>query len=182
MDALHPPRDSDHHAAVFPPGELDTERIRLRPPAGSDIPALITLLRNEQTRAYLGGPLDVDEAARRAATFVDTPLVWALSRRVENTVIGMVAMRPRGNDLEVIYQLLPSYWGAGLAHEAVEALLAETLAPAGPMESVVAVTQRANERSRRLLDALSFTEEARFEEHGATQCLYRRSATTTDQW
>jgi RimJ/RimL family protein N-acetyltransferase len=169
--------DRPARRVVGTPDDLDTERLRLRPPTDNDVPALTALLQDEQTRAHLGGPLDLHEARRRAATFVGTPLVWTLSRHVESTVIGMVAMRPRADDLEVIYQLLPSYWGLGLAREAVEGLLAVTLAPVGPLESVVAVTQRANERSRRLLDALAFTEEAQFEEHGATQCLYRRSAT-----
>jgi RimJ/RimL family protein N-acetyltransferase len=60
--------------------------------------------------------------------------------------------------------------------EAFEATLAACNKAANWLSGLVAVTQEANARSRRLLEALGATLAERFVEWGESQVLYRLSA------
>lgn len=69
------------------------------------------------------------------------------------------------------YQFLPEHWGKGYAREAVGAVVARVLEGT---PSVVAVTQEANDRSRRLLEAVGLEHAESFVEWDAHQVLYRK--------
>ena len=67
---------------------------------------------------------------------------------------------------------MPEYWGQGFAFEAAKALLVwgwGTL----DVDSIIAVTQSANERSLRLLERLGFASDTEFEEYGELQTQMR---------
>jgi RimJ/RimL family protein N-acetyltransferase len=73
-----------------------------------------------------------------------------------------------GNELELGYLLLPTYWGQGYGTEAVAAVLGwieEVL----PGESIVLCTQAANHASVRLATRVGFQELERFIEFDAEQ-------------
>ncbi|MEU0086589.1 GNAT family N-acetyltransferase [Streptomyces sp. NPDC006274] len=99
-----------------------------------------------------------------------------MARRADGAVVGLVTVELGARDdgrTEVSYQLLPEHWGRGYGREAVAAAVAWARgdAPSGAPR-VVALTQQANLRSRRLLEALGATVEDMFVEWDEPQVLY----------
>lgn len=166
------------------PVELRTDRLVLRAVRENDAVVLGALLTDPQVRQFLGGPASEERVARGRREYPLTPGCWTVEHGgSDGAAVGLVTIgadhRCEGR-AEVSYQLLPAAWGQGLGREAVGAAVAwwRTVADAGPL---VAVTQRANTRSRRLLEGLGLVLlEDRLEEYGALQCLYTPLATEDD--
>lgn len=161
--------------AVPWPTSLATARLILRPVEAANIPAISRLWTDPQVRRYLGGPVDTDEVARRARGYVGAPGTFAVVSCADGTSLGLVTMTPdsaRDGQAEVSYLFLPEYWGHGYAREAVSAVVNWTLRVISPPPVVVAVTQEANDRSRRLLESIGMTLTASFIEFDAQQVMY----------
>ncbi|WP_078868548.1 GNAT family N-acetyltransferase [Streptomyces sp. NRRL B-1347] len=156
------------------PTTLATERLTLRPVARPDVPHAVRLWTDPQVRRHLGGPVPADVVRARERHCVGVPGAFAVVRH-DGEVLGLVVAEPDGHDgrTEVSYQLLPEHWGHGYAREAVHAVVAwagQAIRSAIP--GVVAVTQRANTRSRHLLDTLGATAADHFVAWGEPQVLY----------
>ncbi|WP_306324764.1 GNAT family N-acetyltransferase [Streptomyces venezuelae] len=151
-----------------------TERLLLRPVRPGDVPAVTRLWTDPQVRLHLGGPVTEQVVRIRQRRVVGAPGVHAVVRAADGVLLGIVTVEPEARDgeTEVSYQFLPEHWGHGYAHEAVAAVVEATLAGT---PSVVALTQEANHRSRRLLEAVGMTHVSSFVEYDAHQVLYRRS-------
>ena len=82
-------------------------------------------------------------------------LNWVI-RLPTSELIGYVqaTVRPNGR-AEIAYELSSTYWGRGLAHQSVQAMIAE-LVEHYQVRSVSAVLKRGNLRSLRLLERLGF--------------------------
>ncbi|MDX2295633.1 MULTISPECIES: GNAT family N-acetyltransferase [Streptomyces] len=158
-----------------PAAVLRTERLELRPVRSADVPAVTRLWTDPQVRRHLGGPV-IDSVVRiRQRRIVGAPGCHAVVRAEDGVLLGLVTVEAagRGGETEVSYQFLPEHWGSGYAREAVAAAVARVLETA---PSVVAVTQQANHRSRRLLEAVGLEHAESFVEWDAHQILYRRRA------
>jgi RimJ/RimL family protein N-acetyltransferase len=123
-------------------------------------------------RRYLGGTRQVRtlrQAARHRIAARGLFLVTA-----GGTQLGTVRLHPyaRTGETEVSYTFLPAHWGQGYAREAVTAVLSWGFADDPALPRIIAVTQEANERSRRLLTALGMRMVDRYEEFGAPQTVY----------
>jgi len=152
-----------------------TERLVLRPVSAGDIPAVTRLWTDPEVRRHLGGPV-LDSVIRiRQRRIVGAPGFHAVERTADGTVLGLVTLEEagRGGETEVSYQFLPEHWGQGYAREAVAAAVDRALMRT---PTVVAVTQEANVRSRRLLEAVGMAHAESFVEWDAHQVLYRRAA------
>ncbi|MFD7325939.1 GNAT family N-acetyltransferase [Streptomyces sp. NPDC059875] len=164
-----------NHSSTAPAGVvLTTERLLLRPVRARDVPAVTRLWTDPDVRFHLGGPV-VEQVVRiRQRRIVGAPGVHAVVRASDGTLLGLVTVEPaaRDGETEVSYQFLPEYWGQGYAREAVAAAVDRALETT---PSVVAVTQEANGRSRRLLEAVGMVHAASFVEFEAHQVLYRRT-------
>ncbi|WP_370138380.1 GNAT family N-acetyltransferase [Streptacidiphilus sp. EB103A] len=166
------------------PLELRTDPLVLRPVQERDAGVLGVLLTDPQVGRFLGGPAGDERVARGLREYPVTPGCWAIEPAGEDgAAVGLVTIgadhRCEGR-AEVSYQLLPAQWGKGLGKEAVGAAVAwwGTVAGAG---SLVAVTQRANTGSRRLLEGLGWVLlDDGLEEYGALQCLYTPVGTEDD--
>ncbi|GHE30450.1 GNAT family N-acetyltransferase [Streptomyces hydrogenans] len=158
-----------------PAAALRTERLELRPVRSADLPAVTRLWTDPEVRRHLGGPVIASVVRIRQRRIVGAPGFHAVVRAEDRAVLGLVTVEPAGHggETEVSYQFLPEHWGSGYAREAVAAAVARALET---VPSVVAVTQEANARSRRLLEAVGLEHEESFEEWGARQVLYRRRA------
>jgi RimJ/RimL family protein N-acetyltransferase len=69
----------------------------------------------EDTRAYLGFVQGGWDAA--------TEYTWAITRRGDDRLIGMIAARPRGFKCDLGYVLAPAHWGQGITAEAGRAVV-----------------------------------------------------------
>ncbi|MCV2460961.1 GNAT family N-acetyltransferase [Streptomyces sp. ICN988] len=81
---------------------------------------------------------------------------------------------------ELSYQPFPAACGEGLGREAVAAAVrwwTDAVPGGGPL---VAVTQKANRASGRMLEAIGMTVVEELDEHGARQCLYTHAGDQDD--
>ncbi|MFD9223133.1 GNAT family N-acetyltransferase [Streptomyces sp. NPDC060064] len=165
----------DAVVGVHWPASLTTARLVLRPIETSDVPAISRLWTDPEVRRHLGGPVAEDEVRVREQRCVAAPGAFSVVRRADGVVVGLVTVQPGARDgrTEVSYQLLPEYWGCGYAHEAVAASVDWALDEVPSVAAtVVAVTQEANRRSRRLLEGLGAVLVDTFVEWGEQQVLY----------
>jgi RimJ/RimL family protein N-acetyltransferase len=153
---------------------VETERVRLRPFADRDKPVIVAIETSPDVRRHLGGVVDDPGLADRIRDAVvgERPGAFCIADRESDIAIGRCSIGDGHGEREVGYELLPEWWGRGIATEAIEALLAWAWAH-GDDASLIAVTQSANEPSRRLLERLGFTFEREFEEFDAMQSQYR---------
>ncbi|MFC9341114.1 GNAT family N-acetyltransferase [Streptomyces sp. NPDC057020] len=153
---------------------LATERLLLRPVRAADVPAVTRLWTDPEVRRHLGGPVTEQVVRIRQRRVVGAAGVYAVVRTADDVLLGLVTVEPeaRAGETEVSYQFLPEHWGHGYAREAVAAVVEATLLGT---PCVVALTQEANHRSRRLLEAVGMTHVSSFVEYDAHQVLYRRS-------
>ncbi len=151
---------------------LATERLRLRMVADEDATFLVRLWTDPEVQRFLGGARQVGtlrQAARHRVAARGLFLVTA-----GGTQLGTVRLHPyaRTGETEVSYTFLPDHWGHGYAREAVGAVLRWGFEDDPVLPRIIAVTQEANERSRRLLSALGMRMADRYEEFGAPQTVY----------
>lgn len=170
-----PPRTTPGRTAVDWPVSLTTSRLTLRPVEQQDVPDAARLWTDPEVRRHLGGPVTEDVVRARSEQCAGAPGLFSVVRTADGAVLGLAVAEPDARDgrTEVSYQLLPAHWGHGYAREAVAAVVAwarEGVRSSAP--GVVAVTQRVNLRSTRLLEALGARETDTFVEWGEPQVLY----------
>ncbi|MBX9427183.1 GNAT family N-acetyltransferase [Streptomyces lateritius] len=168
-----PPHSAPAPVPAAAPETLGTGRLLLRPVRDSDLDAVTRLWTDPEVRRHLGGPVIESVIRIRRRRIVGAPGFHAVVRAEDGVFLGLVTVEPgaRGGETELSYQFLPEHWGRGYAREAVGAVVARTLEGT---PSVVAVTQEANHRSRRLLEAVGLEYAESFVEWDAHQVLYRR--------
>lgn len=115
------------------PHSLATERLALVPFAPAHLAFLHRLWTDAAVRRFLWDDRVIDRD--EAAAVIDSSLesfradgfgMWVLLREPERTSIGFCGLRRFGEPpvgIEVLYALLPSQWGTGLATEAARAVL-----------------------------------------------------------
>ncbi|MFJ9460792.1 GNAT family N-acetyltransferase [Kitasatospora sp. NPDC101447] len=156
------------------PTEFSSPRLLLRPVETADSQLLRILWTDPDVRRFLGGPVPADQLDRRLAD--------AASQRGHFTVVltevgkgvGRVTLDPdhrAAGRAEVSYEFLPAYTGRGYAAEAVGTALDWGMQVA-PDQQLIAVTQAANTRSRRLLEGSGLLATEHFVEYGQSQVLY----------
>jgi len=166
------------------PATILTDRLLLRPIEQADVPVISRLMTDPSVRKHLGGPVAPDELAARLAACVGAATLFSVVRRSDAAAFGLVVIDPEtepdghaGGDAEVSYQLLPEFWGHGYGRECVSAAVNwafQNITPVPPV--VIAITQEANNESRRLLDAIGMSQVARFMAFDAWQVKYRVDA------
>ncbi|WP_328373787.1 GNAT family N-acetyltransferase (plasmid) [Streptomyces sp. NBC_00445] len=157
------------------PAQLRTDRLLLRPVTREDSPLVNELLTDDRVRAHLGGPVTKDRVAGRQVAYPTMAGAFTVVRLAGQRPVGLVTIgadhRCEGR-AELSYQLLPAAWGEGLGREAVAAAVSwwtDVVPGGGPL---VAVTQKANRASCRMLEAIGMTVVDELDEHGACQRLY----------
>ncbi|MGC4803828.1 GNAT family N-acetyltransferase [Micromonospora sp. DT233] len=149
---------------------LVTDRLVLRVVRPSDLPVIERMWRDPVLRRYLGGPVSDDEVAQRREADQSGGLI-VTTRSGE--VVGRCHLgRYRTGDLELSYVFLAEQWGRGYAREACAAVIGLAFDRFPDATRLVAVTQEANTRSVRLLEALGMARVDAFEEFGARQVMH----------
>lgn len=150
---------------------LETPRLALRAWSLDDIDALHHMWTDPQVRRYLWD--DEVISRQRAASTVEAGVAsarqtgvgfWCMLRKPAAALAGFCGFRPVDDspEIELLYGLLPLYWGQGLATEAARAALEHGFA-AGLFTRVVARTDAPNLASLRVMErlGLKFEKETR---------------------
>ena len=116
----------------MPLSPIATDRLSLRAFTLDDVDVLHAVWTDPDVRRYLWD--DIVISRERALEVVRSHLVsvvasgigyWVVHTAEDNAVIGFCGFRftEGGNEIELMYGLLPQYWGRGLATEASRAAL-----------------------------------------------------------
>jgi RimJ/RimL family protein N-acetyltransferase len=154
-------------------GPLIGTSVLLREPAPGDEPALIEMATDPRVCRYLKGPADVGFAEERARRKVEAPgwgrfVVVALAG---GEVVGQGSIERKRGPWELSYKLRYAFWGRGLASEAVS-LIRTWFFENTDERLLIVTTQRANERSRRLLTRAGAAFAGTFMQYGLEQERY----------
>lgn len=145
---------------------IDTERLTLRPFAPGDIGELHELFSDRDVRRYLLDDVCVslewveEEVASSQARFAARGCgLWKLTERGQEKIVGFVGFRPFFDppELQLLYGLLPPYWGRGYATEAAAAALAHVFDVMG-IEEIRAASDAPNTASIAVLRRLGMEE------------------------
>lgn len=140
-------------------------RLELRPIDPEDAGELLAVFQDPAVRRYLLDDLLVsidwvhDEIATSNERFTSIGAgLWALRLREAPEIIGFVGFRPffEPPRLQLLYGLLPAYWGRGLATEAAARACDHAVFHLG-FEHVEAATDEPNRRSIRVLEQLGMS-------------------------
>ena len=125
-------------------------------------------LPEEQTRASLRSSLDHWERHGFG--------VWIFRDRVDGAFVGYCGLQREVlegcDEVELLYALLPAYWGRGLAGEMAAAVLAIGFERLGLVD-VIAYTLTTNRASRRVIERAGFSYERDIVHVGLPHVLYR---------
>jgi len=158
---------------------MRTPATTIRPLCESDFAGFCKLNTNSQVRQFLGGLRAQDQLR---AAFADrlsqtSELHFTIIDIASTEMIGLVSVAQyhEAGQFELSYQLLPAYWGCGIAYRSSTEIFRYALKKG--IETVVAETQVANQRSRRLLERLGMEESGSLVRFGADQAVYKLSLT-----
>ena len=160
---------------------LRTERLILRPIAESDVDALHRVWTDPDVRRYLWDDVIISKETvaeivhASEACFRDVGSGYFALELADQpgVLVGFCGHRrfEDGDQMELLYAILPDYWGQGLTTEAAAAVLQYGFEECG-MERVVASTDTPNQRSVRVLQHLGMVFEQRREYRGLDTIFY----------
>jgi len=152
---------------------LDTPRLKLRPLAEADVPALFAIFRDPESMRYWTHPAMTDVAEAEALlreiqhhAEAETLFQWGIARREDDLVIGTCTLfriqreHRRG---ELGYILRRDHWGHGLANEALSALVSHAFDAMG-LHRLEADIDPRNAGSIRSVERLGFKLEGHLRE------------------
>lgn len=157
--------------AWLDPTGITTKRLHIRATTRDDLPAMERTWLDPEIRRYLGGPVSTETLELRRQMQPRRGMFTVTLD--EGTVVGFCHYgRTDRGDLELSYSFLPEHWGYGYAREACTAVLNWGFANVPGTERIVAITQAANLRSVRLLQALGMAKIDEFIQFDAPQVMY----------
>lgn len=148
------------------PESIATERLLLRKPRLSDAEAILEEYARDPlaTRYLLFRPHESLEEtsaflqARLAKWGAGEELVWAITVKPEDRVVGMIACRFNGHRADIGYVLAQRLWGRGYMAEAVRSVVNWALGQEG-IYRVWAVCDTGNAASARVMEKAGMTRE-----------------------
>ncbi len=164
---------------------LATDRLNLRPFAAGDAHVLHAFWAIPEVRRYLWDdrilPMDTVAAIieRSVGDFAEHG--WGFFsldlKATQPVIVGFCGFRrfEDGRDIELLYGILPDYWGEGLVTEAAFAVLRHGFGECG-MERVIAATDTPNQRAVRVLQRLGMSFEERKVWRGLDTVFYAITA------
>jgi len=159
---------------------LETPRLRLRPPAPSDLDRLTEIWTDpEVARLLISRPRSRAEVAEKLAALIEQAQgfgMWVLELRATGELIGRCGFYPYVGEggvvePELAFLLAREHWGVGLASEAARAAL-DALHRSRQPARVVALVRPEHAVSRRVLGKLGMREVGRATVNGVGVMLY----------
>jgi [ribosomal protein S5]-alanine N-acetyltransferase len=173
----------DSRASGIDIKSLRTERLIAVPLSERDRQDLLRMHRDQRVMATLGGVRSEDESNRWLIENLEHWSrygfgIWIFRDANDGQFVGRCGLRyvevGGGSELELAYAILSSNWGMGFATEMTKVILKMGLDHL-QMESVVALIDSANTRSRRVADKLGFRFERNVVWKDLPAMLYRFS-------
>ena len=171
------------------PLALQTPRLRLEPLLPRDTTAMHAVWIDAEVRRFLWDDrviafqtaADVTQASARDFDRHRFGL-WSVITRDEKRLAGFCGLRTEGvgDEPELLFGLLPAFWGRGMAREAARAVLVyafDTLR----LPRVIAATDAPNQRSAKTLDSLGMRLERRAIHNGLDTLFYGLTSTELDR-
>ncbi|HEU4595476.1 MAG TPA: GNAT family N-acetyltransferase [Pyrinomonadaceae bacterium] len=151
---------------------LETERLTLRPPRMEDAAAIFESYgRDEEVTRFLTfapnqtlEQLEEFMRARLRKMEEGAAITWAITRRGDDTLIGMIELRLHGFKADVGYVLARRFWGQGLMTEALRAVVDFAFTLPG-MYRVWAVCDVENVGSARVMEKAGMSFEGVLRRH-----------------
>ncbi|OCQ21031.1 GNAT family acetyltransferase [Pseudoalteromonas luteoviolacea] len=158
---------------------LETDRLQLNEITKDDVDAIFTIFSNPDVIEYYDTPIFTSKEQAENLINVFTArfenglgIRWAIRTKSDNQLIGTCGFNSWNAKMQytnIGYELIPSCWGMGYAHESVNAIIKlafEDKLPCGPIHRIQADTVPGNDASDRLLTNLRFKEEGLRRESG----------------
>ena len=144
---------------------IATQRLSLRPCVRTDKSFLHALWTHPEVRKYLLD--DIIIPPEQVDGFIAKSLgsferhgagLWTMSDIVSGELAGVCGLWPVDDtgEIEILYSILPAWWGKGLVHEAARAVLEFGFENAG-LDRIIGRTDAPNTRSIRVLERLGMT-------------------------
>jgi RimJ/RimL family protein N-acetyltransferase len=112
------------------PPTIETARLVLRPPRMDDAEAVFAYASDEGVARYMvwrphASIAEAEEFLRRVVAFPEdgSRLTWAVTLSGDDTLRGMIELRPKTSKADVGYVLARRLWGNGYMTEALRAVL-----------------------------------------------------------
>lgn len=155
---------------------LESKRCLINPFQTSDLEDVKTLYVNPKVRKYLGGiPAEdtIEGALKEMLSPSGNSYYWVVREKNTNAFVGFVSLDPHhdGHNLEISYQFVPKWWGAGYGTEVVKSVLKYAFDELN-LPKVVAETQSKNTSSCRLLERIGMELERTTIRFGEEQSIY----------
>ena len=155
---------------------ISTSRCRLRKLDASDYANVFRLYNDMDVRKYLGGTVSVAVFAKNFEKMCSSNLRahhWTvrLSKNCEFVGLFSLDVHHNGIDIEASYQILPNYWGTGIAVEVLEKIIDYGFSEL-KLQRMLAETQMNNIASRKLLEKIGMKLENVVQRFGAVQGIY----------
>ena len=151
---------------IVTPFALQTDRLTLTPFAEAELPELHALFIDPDVRRYLLDDLIVEETwtadvvEKSIAMFQNLGYgLWTVRETGQRPIIGFCGywrFEHLPHPLQLIYGLLPAWWGRGLATEAARTMLNYGFETVGFTE-IIAATDVPNRASVQVMERLGMT-------------------------
>lgn len=161
--------------------ELETERLQLWPVTIEDAAVLHAIWTDPGVRRYLWDDIEIPRTradAVVASSVADWQAreygLWLVHLRSSGEPIGFCGLRPASwcDAPELLFGLLPTHWGQGLATEAACAVLEDAFDRIG-LDEVVAAADAPNVASTRVLVRAGLIQERRGSLNGLDTVFFR---------
>ncbi len=153
---------------------IKTKRCVLKRLTEDDRGNIKRLYQNIRVRKYLGGIVNDAEFFKRFQTMYGSEADYFVVK-LQNTeqFVGLISLCKYydGVNIEVSYQILPEFWGRGLASEALQAVLEFAFTDLG-LKKIYAETQTANHYSCLLLEKVGFSLSANIRRFNEDQSVF----------
>ncbi|AIF42817.1 GNAT family N-acetyltransferase [Virgibacillus sp. SK37] len=155
---------------------LETARCRLIDISEQDYESVKKLYSNKDVRKFLGGPVQeasIKNSFAKMLTSSASDVHLTVKEKNTDQFIGLISldMHHDGISTEISYQLLPFWWGKGIAREVVAKLI-DYAFDEMQVTQLVAETQTANQRSCALLESVGMQMKETVFRFGKEQFIY----------
>lgn len=160
---------------------LSTQRLILRPIAPADVDALHHFWTDPAIRKYLWDNeiisremvADIVRDSDQCFRDLGSGLFGVELRDAPGELAGFCGLRRmgRGDDVELLYGILPRYWGEGLVSEAAREVLRHGLEDCG-LNRIMGATDTPNQRSVRVMQRVGMVFEERRQHKGLDTVFY----------